>query len=579
MARVMVGSARIDERGRAHGGKAGDQGREVATQAWYKHSKGWVLLRAKNPIVRGYIADAMQAACDNRRIGYDQYQRLTLYNQVKDKGFDPAKATKPCETDCSALVRVCALYAFGKCGIYEPVKNFTTHAQAAVLVGTGWFDKLTEWKYTAKSDYLKRGDILVTKRQGHTVVVMDDGAKAEPEKDVKPLPGGGAVPPKPAGRTTLYRGAMGEDVKAMQRYLLIRDEKALPKYGADGDFGAETLTALKQFQKANDLEADGICGPLTWAKLALAVDTDPEAGKPVQEPEEPEPVPEGYPVYGRIIDISDNQGKINFAKLKDNVDYVIARATLSTKIDSRFRSYAKSMEEHGIPYGAYIFTKAQSVAAAQEEAKAFWDACKGLKPTAWFVDVEAFRGQTCSPKERRTYVKTLVLQLRELGADKVGLYCGRVRFNNSLWRIRELFDVLWIADWGKNDGYLRRIPGIKCELHQYTSFGNTKPYNKVPGIPGRVDLDRVCGPGVLESLTGRKYREDTYPGILQVKALNLADCVVRAEPNKNARALGKLARGTYVMRAGFDVEGWFSVYTEHGNGWVPMDRVKEVPEG
>ena len=49
---VKVGSARIDENGKAHGGKAGDQtGKEVSTQNWYLHSKGWRVFRAKNPSV------------------------------------------------------------------------------------------------------------------------------------------------------------------------------------------------------------------------------------------------------------------------------------------------------------------------------------------------------------------------------------------------------------------------------------------------------------------------------------------------------------------------------------------------
>ena len=37
-------------------------------------------------------------------------------------------------------------------------------------------------KYTDSSNYLKRGDILVTKTQGHTVVVLNNG------KDVEPTP-------------------------------------------------------------------------------------------------------------------------------------------------------------------------------------------------------------------------------------------------------------------------------------------------------------------------------------------------------------------------------------------------------
>ena len=41
----------------------------------------------------------------------------------------------------------------------------------------------------------------------------------------------------------------------------------LPRFGADGSYGAETVSAVKAFQKANGLQQDGIIGPKTWAKL------------------------------------------------------------------------------------------------------------------------------------------------------------------------------------------------------------------------------------------------------------------------------------------------------------------------
>ncbi len=54
---VRVGSARSNENGGVNGGKAGDQtGREVSTQLWYLHSKGWIVIRAKAPAVREAIA-------------------------------------------------------------------------------------------------------------------------------------------------------------------------------------------------------------------------------------------------------------------------------------------------------------------------------------------------------------------------------------------------------------------------------------------------------------------------------------------------------------------------------------------
>lgn len=249
---VLIGSARIDENGKARGGKAGDQrgGREVSTQAWYKHSKGWRVFRAKEQTARERIALCMEWACATNLIGYDQGERNTLYNAVKGVGFDVRKLDKPVETDCSALVRVCAAYA----GITLP--DFYTATEPRALLASGAFDEMTGSKYTDAPDYLMRGDILVTRVKGHTVVVLSNGSKAT----------------TPAHkRMTIHKGDDGEDVKTLQQ-VLIGLGYALPKYGADGEYGAETVTAVKAFQCDHGLEADGICGPLTWAALDASVE-------------------------------------------------------------------------------------------------------------------------------------------------------------------------------------------------------------------------------------------------------------------------------------------------------------------
>ena len=171
---VKIGHASIDENGKIKNGSAGDQtGKEVCVRNWYLNSKGWVLLRCKDAKKRNLIAEAMEKACANPQIGYDQWQRDTLFNNVKDKGFDPSKTTKKVETDCSALVRVCIAYAYGK----DVVGNIRTVNEPATLVNTGLFTKYTSDKYCKSSDYLRRGDILCTSISGHTVVVLSDGAK------------------------------------------------------------------------------------------------------------------------------------------------------------------------------------------------------------------------------------------------------------------------------------------------------------------------------------------------------------------------------------------------------------------
>lgn len=61
-------------------------------------------------------------------------------------------------------------------------------------------------------------------------------------------------------------GDKGGTVKVMQTLL---DFQGYPcaNGGADGIFGNGTKEALKYFQAEKDLDADAVCGPLTWAAL------------------------------------------------------------------------------------------------------------------------------------------------------------------------------------------------------------------------------------------------------------------------------------------------------------------------
>ena len=69
----------------------------------------------------------------------------------------------------------------------------------------------------------------------------------------------------------LRKGSKGTYVTLLQTQLMNRGY-SLPKYGADGSFGNETLTAVKQFQSDNGLTADGVVGEKTWAALESATE-------------------------------------------------------------------------------------------------------------------------------------------------------------------------------------------------------------------------------------------------------------------------------------------------------------------
>lgn len=74
------------------------------------------------------------------------------------------------------------------------------------------------------------------------------------------------APVQPIQHPTLKLGSSGDAVRDLQAKLVARGYP-LPKYGIDGDFGTETETAVKAFQRAHHLEVDGIVGPLTWAEI------------------------------------------------------------------------------------------------------------------------------------------------------------------------------------------------------------------------------------------------------------------------------------------------------------------------
>lgn len=264
---VYVGSARIDENGKAYGGKAGDQtGKEVSRQKYYVHSKGWRVFRAKDREKALRIAEAMDAACDNRHVGYDQWNRNTLYTAAEDVGFDIAKVTKDCETDCSALVRVCCAWA----GIMGIPSTFRTGNMPDNLLATGEFIELKGSRYTGQSTCLGRGDILVTKAGGHTVVVLDDGSRYENAPEEKPAQ---------LGDRLLKHGSEGADVKIMQEYLIGLGYD-LGKWGADGDYGDCTELAVRKFQKDAGVGVDGDYGPITHKALMDALDK--AADKPAE---------------------------------------------------------------------------------------------------------------------------------------------------------------------------------------------------------------------------------------------------------------------------------------------------------
>ncbi len=175
---VMICHASIDEHGRAKGGKAADQtGKEVCIRTWY--NKPWnCVIRFNDASMREKIARCMENAANNNHIGYDQNQRNTLLTKARKYNYDVSKVKEDCETDCSALVSVACMYA----GIPESALTLkgncaTTRTLRPILKATGEVEIFTTPLYTANTDRLLRGDILL-KEGSHVAVVVKSESKS-----------------------------------------------------------------------------------------------------------------------------------------------------------------------------------------------------------------------------------------------------------------------------------------------------------------------------------------------------------------------------------------------------------------
>ena len=163
---IIIGSSRSDEHYKYSGGAAGDQRQstspdfkgEVSMQNFYLHSKGWYVLRPKDPTTAEKMAALMKTACNNKHIGYSQSDR---YGVIK-AGIN---TTTNVNCDCSSLVRACVKEASGK----DP-GDFNTASEVSVLTKSGLFEPAVAYGSNTK---LCNGDVLVTKTKGHTVIVVE----------------------------------------------------------------------------------------------------------------------------------------------------------------------------------------------------------------------------------------------------------------------------------------------------------------------------------------------------------------------------------------------------------------------
>ncbi len=261
-----------DENNGYTGGKAGDQtGGEWELRSWY--NRPWdCVLRHPNAKVQALLAELATKAANNNKIGYDQGQRDTYWQQLQKVGYDPSKITTACEADCSAGV-IANVKAAGYLLGIDALKNVNATYTGNMKSGfkAAGFTVLTESKYLTSPDYLLPGDILLNEVH-HTATNITKGSKAN-----------GSASANASAQSNLYgdcsipahwflKGAVHPEIKSIQRLLNAKGFKGKDgkKLKIDGELGDNTAYAIEQLQRKAGLPAStnwGTVAGKTWSLL------------------------------------------------------------------------------------------------------------------------------------------------------------------------------------------------------------------------------------------------------------------------------------------------------------------------
>ncbi len=184
----------------------------------------------------------------------------------------------------------------------------------------------------------------------------------------------------------------------------------------------------------------------------------------------------------KIIDVSSYQGKIDWEKVKYEIDGVIVRIGFGyITEDTKLQYNIQELNRLKIPYGIYLYSYAENKLEALEEAKFTEKLIEkyNIKPTLGiYYDIEEFyiKGKKVNIT-KEIYQKIIETYINYLNEYKVNVYtCAKMykyKFNETTKKY-----VTWIAQYNYYFTYKKQYT-----MWQYTDSGI------INGIKGNVDIN------------------------------------------------------------------------------------------
>lgn len=157
-----------------------------------------------------------------------------------------------------------------------------------------------------------------------------------------------------------------------------------------------------------------------------------------------------------IIDVSEHNGPINLAKAKYSIAGIVARCSWGwgeKQIDKQWFNNASQANQLNIPLFAYHFCYSRNIKEAEKEADLALLACENFKVNVIYYDMEYSVFQGNLTNERYYEIANAFCNKIEKAGYVVGIYANEYWFQTKLTNQGFSAWTLWIANYGKNDGY------------------------------------------------------------------------------------------------------------------------------
>jgi lysozyme len=265
----------------------------------------------------------------------------------------------------------------------------------------------------------------------------------------------------------LKRGATGQEVKRLQKHLLVQ---------VDGAFGPKTEEALKKYQRSNGLAADGIYGLATQTKMGTEI--------------------------WEGLDVSHHNGVVDWkAVSKTGNKFAIIKTSEGRGFeDPRAVFNFSEAKKNKLLVGAYHFGRPDTDEGPTDaviEADFF---IKQLKKLDWqngldilpILDLEA--GMKTDDEYNAAWCKSFCEEIKnKLGCNTI-VYTARWYWDGYLVNAsKKTLDSIceypvWWADYTTNTQEDPDLRGWDSwEMWQWTGFGS------IDGVKGKVDRNWLPG--------------------------------------------------------------------------------------